>query len=161
MKMITIEAVAERIREIEPAKVEKGVVTYTLRVDIDGHVVDKCWADETFTATVPFATVCKDVGVDPENEEVSIYEILNKFADMDNVNFRNVVYDLAKRANTWLAKELAKDMNLGEHKWAISEVAEFCEMAGLREELAAADDDTFERVIERAADILGVEIFRG
>ena len=39
------------------------------------------------------------------------------------------------------------------------ELAELCEAAGMADEWAQADGETFERVAEAAADKLGVEIY--
>lgn len=42
--------------------------------------------------------------------------------------------------------------------WDYDALKELCKYAGLEDEWAEADDLTFERVAEKAADILGVEI---
>lgn len=42
--------------------------------------------------------------------------------------------------------------------WDGDQLAKLCEYAGLSEEWAEADGDTFEQVAYRAAEILGVEI---
>ena len=58
------------------------------------------------------------------------------------------------------AKELAETINKA-HDWeeVIEELNELCELAGIENEWKQADGDDFEDVIDKAADILGVEIF--
>lgn len=42
--------------------------------------------------------------------------------------------------------------------WNGDQLAKLCEYAGLSEEWAQADGDTFEQIAHKAAEILGVEI---
>ncbi len=42
--------------------------------------------------------------------------------------------------------------------WDLDDCKALCEAAGLGDEWEESDGETFERVVERAADILGVEI---
>jgi hypothetical protein len=43
-------------------------------------------------------------------------------------------------------------------EWDLDDCRELCELAGLSEEWAKADGETFEQVIYKAAEILGVEV---
>lgn len=56
-------------------------------------------------------------------------------------------------------EELAKKIK-NAHDWqeCSDELAQLCELAGLEEEWKAADGESFEAVVFKAADILGVEI---
>ena len=53
-----------------------------------------------------------------------------------------------------LAKEIRES---GE--WQMDKCRELCVLAGMENEWDKADGETFEKVVTKAADILGVEIF--
>ena len=55
--------------------------------------------------------------------------------------------------NTELAKKIAEAT-----EWIEEDIIELAERAGLKEEYEAADGETFESVIYKAAEVLGVEI---
>lgn len=57
-----------------------------------------------------------------------------------------------KRAN-----EIASEIR-SSSTWDMDLCAELCELSGLPNEWSAADGETFEQVLYRAAEILGVEI---
>lgn len=54
-------------------------------------------------------------------------------------------------------KELAERIRKS-GEWIEDDVRELCDAAGLLEEYEAADGETFETVIFKAAEILGVEV---
>ena len=53
--------------------------------------------------------------------------------------------------------ELVERINTS-NEWNAEDLAELCEMAGLKREWQEADGETFEQVAYKAAEILGVEI---
>lgn len=55
--------------------------------------------------------------------------------------------------------EMKYEVETENGEWNYEECQRMCEDAGLSEEWAAADGETFERVIYKAAEILGVKIF--
>lgn len=55
------------------------------------------------------------------------------------------------------ANEIAETIRNAED-WDMDACKELCELAGLTAEWEAADGDTFESVVNRAAEVLGVEI---
>lgn len=55
------------------------------------------------------------------------------------------------------AVELAERIRNAD-EWNAEDLAELCEMAGLKKEWQEADGETFEQVAYKAAEILGVEI---
>lgn len=62
-----------------------------------------------------------------------------------------------KMTNLNRAREIATEINeLG--YWAFDLCAEFCDLAGMLEEFAESDSDTFEDVMYNAAEKLGVEL---
>lgn len=54
-------------------------------------------------------------------------------------------------------QELAQEIRENQ-EWDLDQLQELCELAGLAEEWAAADGETFEQVAFKAAEKLGVEI---
>lgn len=54
-------------------------------------------------------------------------------------------------------KEIAKELR-GQDVWSMELLEQLCEEAGMLEEYEAADGETFESVVYKAADILKVEI---
>lgn len=54
-------------------------------------------------------------------------------------------------------KEIAKELR-GQDVWSMELLEQLCEEAGILEEYEAADGETFESVVYKAADILKVEI---
>lgn len=54
-------------------------------------------------------------------------------------------------------QELAQEIR-GNQEWDLDQLQELCELAGMAEEWAAADSETFEQVAFAAAEKLGVEI---
>ena len=60
--------------------------------------------------------------------------------------------------NNTRANEIANELrNSGE--WDFTLLAELCEIAGLKEEWFNPDGETFESVVDKAAEILGVDIY--
>lgn len=58
------------------------------------------------------------------------------------------------------AKKLAETIKNADNWMDVwSEVMELCKLAGLEDELANADGDTFEQVVVRAAEALDVEVW--
>ena len=55
------------------------------------------------------------------------------------------------------AEQIAERIRTAD-EWSIDDCAGLCELAGLDEEWEEADGETFESVVYRAAEILGVEI---
>jgi hypothetical protein len=55
------------------------------------------------------------------------------------------------------AEQIAERIRTAD-EWNADDCAELCELAGLDEEWEEADGETFESVVYRAAEILGVEI---
>lgn len=55
------------------------------------------------------------------------------------------------------ANELANNIK-NSQEWNYEFLDEFCKLAGLEKEWCEADDDTFESVVYKASEILGVEI---
>ena len=58
--------------------------------------------------------------------------------------------------NTELA-ELVERINASD-EWNAEDLAELCELAGLKKEWQEADGETFEQVVYKAAEILNVRI---
>ena len=56
------------------------------------------------------------------------------------------------------AQEIAEEIK-DSQTWDFDDCAELCKLAGLEKEWEESDADTFESVIEKAAKILGVEIY--
>ena len=55
-------------------------------------------------------------------------------------------------------EEVAKRIREAQ-EWDENDCRDLCELAGLSDEWEAADGEHFEAVVEKAADILGVEIY--
>lgn len=55
------------------------------------------------------------------------------------------------------AYEIAEEIKASD-EWDFELCGEFCKLAGLEKEWEEADGETFELVLEEAAEILGVEI---
>lgn len=56
------------------------------------------------------------------------------------------------------AKEIANEINSDKNWWNPELLCELCEAAGMGNEWDAADSDTFEAVVYKAANKLGVKI---
>jgi len=64
---------------------------------------------------------------------------------------------IEREYGTYEARQLAKKISSSD-EWILEDCRELCEMAGLEDEWEAADGDTFESVVYKAADKLNVVI---
>lgn len=74
--------------------------------------------------------------------------------NIDTVKIRNTKTKEILKMNV---KEIAKELR-GQDVWSMELLEQLCEEAGMLEEYEAADGETFESVVYKAADILKVEI---
>ena len=92
--------------------------------------------------------------IEKENGAEQAYNILLLYgADCFDGNYNDynrILSDLDKKQ----IAELIKNSD----EWNPDDCAELCRLAGLEKEWEEADGETFESVVYRAADILGVEI---
>ena len=74
--------------------------------------------------------------------------------NIDTVKIRNTK---TKEILKMTVQEIAKELR-GQDVWSMELLEQLCEEAGMLEEYEAADGETFESVVYKAADILNVEI---
>ena len=74
--------------------------------------------------------------------------------NIDTVKIRNTKTKEILKMNV---QEIAKELR-GQDVWSMELLEQLCEEAGMLEEYEAADGETFESVVYKAADILKVEI---
>lgn len=183
MKHFTLEEVAEQLKNTNCVFVEdvkphalaysENTVVYYLFVKNDGSFVDSSKnADLEFRLEIPPKYVELEAG-SPDD----VAKFRAEFEDMDYAPFTDAVWKLAERANAWFAKkgdwfsddtvkELAKTIQAaGDWAEIEDETAELIRYAGLSDEWEAASVDwdrrgiPAEAIIDRAAEILGVEIY--
>lgn len=115
MKKFTVEEIAKDLRDRQSAEPdnlycsignEKATgVDYYLHVTYGGELVNGVdMADETFKSWVNWNTFCEEAGVDPNDGEIGLGDICVRFEEA-NETFKEVVEDLTRQANAWLAEQ--------------------------------------------------------